>query len=106
MLQIVYTKWNNLGDDIFVMNADGSNQTNITNDGSANFEPSWSPDGTKIIYISSSGGEEGIYLMNADGSNKNRVYNYDSAFMWFAKPVISPNGTKIQPFLDTIRLNL
>ncbi|MDQ3061370.1 MAG: carboxypeptidase regulatory-like domain-containing protein, partial [Acidobacteriota bacterium] len=36
-------------DDIFTMNPDGSNQTNITNNGATETEPNYSPDGSKII---------------------------------------------------------
>jgi len=52
--------------DIFVMDADGSNKTNITNSAGANeFNPSWSVTG-KIVYERTSQ----IWIMNADGSNQ------------------------------------
>jgi len=38
--------------ELFVMNADGSDQRQVTALGGANFGPSWSPDGTKIIFSS------------------------------------------------------
>ncbi|MDX2182736.1 MAG: hypothetical protein SFW08_02015 [Gemmatimonadaceae bacterium] len=38
--------------ELFVMNADGSDQRQVTNLGGANFGPSWTPDGRKIIFAS------------------------------------------------------
>jgi len=39
-------------DEIYVMNADGTAQTNLTNDQSSDTEPRWSPDGTQIAFES------------------------------------------------------
>lgn len=35
--------------------------------------PSWSPDGTKIVYMRSAVGDGGLWIMNADGSGKHRL---------------------------------
>jgi TolB protein len=62
--------------EIYVMNADGSNPTQLTDSPGAmddNLEPSWSPDGTQIIFWSSRDGNKEIYVMNADGSNQTRL---------------------------------
>jgi Ca2+-binding RTX toxin-like protein len=55
-------------EDIFVMDADGSNRTNLTLDqpGGGNL-PGWSPDGTRIVF---STGGSGVEKMNSDGSNR------------------------------------
>lgn len=50
-----------------LMNADGSDQTRLTNNPVCDYQPSWAPDGTKIVFIS----REDIYVMNAnDGSDR------------------------------------
>jgi dipeptidyl aminopeptidase/acylaminoacyl peptidase len=58
---------------ICVMNADGSNQTNLTNNPAADYSPVWSPDGSRIAFVSERDGNAEIYVMNAHGSNQVRL---------------------------------
>src|SRR5438552_18899936 len=53
--------------EVYVMDADSSNQIRITNNPAYDDQPRWSPDGAKIAFISNRDGNFEIYSMNADG---------------------------------------
>jgi Tol biopolymer transport system component len=74
------------------MNADGSNQTQLTNSGQ-NYFPRWSPDSSRITFHSTRDDPSNveIYSMYADGSNQTRLTN--TGFV--ASPEWSPDGTRI-----------
>src|SRR3970282_795415 len=57
--------------DAWVMNSDGTNVTRLTTDGG--YAPSWSPDGSKIIYTNSCQYNGYLWIMNPDGSNKRQI---------------------------------
>ena len=59
--------------DIYVMNADGSGVTRLTDDTSWDQWPSWSPDGMRIAFHSNRDESWDIYAMNADGSDVTRL---------------------------------
>ncbi len=59
-------------DDIYVVNADGSELRNLTNTPDVDeASPAWSPDGTQIAFVRA----EDIWLMNADGSSPTNLTN-------------------------------
>ncbi len=78
--------------EIYVMNADGSEQRNLTNNPGSEHLPSWSPDGKKLAFWSNRDGNPEIYVMNADGSEQKRLTN-NPATDWH--PSWSPDGKKI-----------
>ncbi len=78
--------------EIYVMNPDGTNQTNLTNNAAEDFEPAWSPDGTKIAFTSRRDGNYEVHVMNADGSNPVNLTNNSAQD---GEPAWSPDGTKI-----------
>lgn len=54
-------------------NADGTSQVNIGNNPAVDIDPSWSSDGTKIVFQSNRDGFSEIYVMKADGSTQTRL---------------------------------
>jgi Tol biopolymer transport system component len=82
---------------IWVMNADGSHQRQLTHDANgASQEASWSPDGAKIVFARclSPFGEQrcSIDVMNADGTGVTRLIGGN----WVSQtPEYSPNGSRI-----------
>ena len=78
--------------EIYVMNADGSGQRNITSGPGNNTQAAWSRDGAKLAFISDRDGNQEIYVMNADGTAQTRVTN-TPGFEQF--PAWSPDGTKL-----------
>ena len=74
------------------MNADGTNQTRLTNNTADERFPKFSPDGTKIVFTSDRDGDPEVYVMNADRTNQVQLTN-DSADD--GNPVVSPSSTKI-----------
>jgi len=87
---------------IFVANADGSHQKQLTTTVSprlwpgwppdGNEDPQWTPDGKKIVYVSSENEKAEIFIMNADGSNQKRL---TKAEFWDGSPEITPDGNYI-----------
>ena len=61
--------------EIYVMNSDGTAQTQVTNNAAGNHDPAFSPDGSKIAFASERDGNEEIYIMNSDGTAPTRLTN-------------------------------
>ena len=75
---------------IYVMNTDGSNLNRLTSNSADDEDPNWSPDGTKIAFISKRDGHYEIYLMNVDGSDQIRVtYSNGHAVDPDWKPIVT-----------------
>ena len=61
--------------EIYVMNADGSGVVRLTNNPASDIQPTWSPDSTRIAFVSDRDGSVEVYVMNADGSNQVNLTN-------------------------------
>ena len=90
----------NLGFEIYVMNADGSNKVRLTNNNFGDSNPSWSPDSNKIVFDTTRDGNFEVYVMNANGTNQVNLSNHNSSDF---NPVWSPDGNRIAflSFRDT-----
>lgn len=84
--RIAFTARRGGQEQIYSMNADGSNETNLTNNITYNAWPAWSPDGTRIAYVR----DAGIFVMSAYGTNIIHLPNTPGY-----QPAWSPDGTKI-----------
>ncbi|MBI4467108.1 MAG: PD40 domain-containing protein [Acidobacteria bacterium] len=89
--------------EIWVMEADGSNQHPVTSNGAANFAPFWHPDGGRIIFASNLAGPGSrppagragnfdLYLVNLDGTGLERV-TFSEVFDGF--PMFSSDGKRL-----------
>ena len=81
-------------EDIWVIDADGSNLTRLTENNARDFDPSFSPDGRQIVYASdlNSPGFSEIYTMLASGANITQLT--DDAQSSYS-PAWSPDGMHI-----------
>jgi Tol biopolymer transport system component len=84
--------------ELFVMNADGSNNKQITFNGAANFAPFFHPDGKRIVFCSNladtskSRRNFDLFLINDDGSGLEQL-TYNSTFDGF--PMFSYDGKRL-----------
>jgi len=94
--RIAFTAWeqDDLAHEVYVMNADGSRLTNLTNHPSDDTEPSCSPDGGRIAFVSYRDGNGDIYVINTDGSGLFQV-THTSGEISCGSPSWSPDGTRI-----------
>jgi Tol biopolymer transport system component len=61
---------------IYVMNSDGTNKFQLTDNNANNRMPAWSADGNYIAFVSDRDGNEEIYLVDYKGNNQQRLtYN-------------------------------
>ena len=92
-------------DDVWTIDADGTDLTRLTRSPGPDFDPSWSPDGTKIAFRSERSGEPELWVMNADGTGQRRLteglspaWSPDGSLIAFSGraglSVIRPDGTR------------
>jgi tRNA A-37 threonylcarbamoyl transferase component Bud32 len=90
--KIIYTEGTNNGAEIVVIDANGQNRQQLTNDNQYEGEPDWSPDGSRIAYEGTTGGSIDIFTMAANGADIRQITNSNEPNN---NPDWSPNGTLI-----------
>lgn len=79
--------------DLWVIDFYGTNQAQLTNTSYNEWNPSFSPDGKWIVYVSDEGGSPDIWIRDIEGNYRARLTNntgsHDSIPRW------SPDGSKI-----------
>lgn len=78
--------------EVFVMNADGSDNKQITKTGFAENEAVWIKGGTKIVFLCNESGSSQLWEMNPDGTDRKRLSDYDKDIEGFA---FSPDEKKV-----------
>ncbi len=85
--------------DVYVINADGMVLRRLTTRPGDDFDPSWSPDGTRIVFRSERSGDSELWVMNADGTQQRRLtpglspsWSPDGSLIAFSGPAVNPAG--------------
>jgi Tol biopolymer transport system component len=80
---------------LYLIDADGTNPRQLTRNDRGNFFATWSPDSTRLAFISQQGSQNEtaeIYTINADGSDERRLTNN---MVWDYGATWSPDGQQI-----------
>lgn len=81
--------------DLYVMNADGSQQRQLTNSPESDRYPTFSPDGQRVCFRRDAkdlAGNSELFVVNVDGTGETNLTNHPA---YDADPAWSPNGERI-----------
>jgi len=104
--RLLYTRFDLQNYDIATIDHNGLGEQRLTTSPPYDGHPSWSADGTSIVFSSDRGGEEGLYTMDVNGESLRQLFEIPTSWAW---AVWSPDGTKIafdSEFDDTYTFSL
>ncbi len=87
--QIIYRRESGGQSDLWIMNADGSDQRVFRANAADEFDPAWSPDGAYVAYISDRFGDFEIFVAPVEGDGETRL-TFDASDDEY--PAWSPDG--------------
>ena len=91
--KIVFVSNRDGNSEIYIMNPDGSGQTNLTQHRGNDYSPVWSPTGKQILFTSDRAGKiSDLYVMDTDGDGVRRVFVKK---VMRSHPTWSPDGEQI-----------
>jgi TolB protein len=97
------TDANDESTEIFTIDVDGQNLLRLTDNSYWDLYPVWSPDGTRIAFLSKRDNDFDIYMMNADGSDTYMFYDsgsHDADIDWAGGTVVFTSGFNIWSIKD------
>ena len=80
------------GSDIYLMNADGANVTQLTTSPDGDERPNWFPDGEQIAFLSRRQGVDAMWVMNLKTGRERKLFSLDQDMTF---PKLSPDGKQI-----------
>jgi len=89
--------------EIFTIDVNGQNLLRLTDNSYWDLYPAWSPDGTRIAFLSKPDNDFDIYMMNADGSDPHIFYDsgsHDADIDWAGDTVVFTSGFNIWSIKD------
>lgn len=86
--KIVYSSTTGGNTDIWIMQADGTEQRRLTSHAGSDFLPSVSPDGRQVVFLSTRAGVQQLWKMEIDGRNQTRLTEGGMKY----RPQWSPDG--------------
>jgi Tol biopolymer transport system component len=96
--RVVYTvSWMKEEDDslhssLWIMDLDGSNARQLTSGEAADMQPAWSPDGTRLAFVSTRAGAPQVFVLDFGGGDPRKLTSVERGA---SSPMWSPDGTKI-----------
>lgn len=91
---IVFDAIGDKQEDLFVSGSDGRTIRQLTDDIYKDRGPRWSPDGTRISFLSDASGKYECWVMNADGANRQKISSFQDDG-WAQMPIWSPDGHRL-----------
>ncbi len=91
--QILFVSHRDTSQEIYVMDRDGANLTNLSDHEATDNQSSWSPDGQFIIFISDRAGTNDLWIMAADGSRQTKLLSTGDNLNWpWWQPIVESKG--------------